>query len=235
MLKKKNEKDEELVKKKSKKELEEEKRQEGLQTSLDSTNKGFALLAKMGYIAGQSLGKDKSGRTEPIPIEVKSDRSGLGRMAAKQQIKEMKDKLKSIKKNLNNPQMTAADFRASQSQKLKAKKIEGDLYRSQKACRQLDMAKEFTEPIETWFWPPKIASATEENEEVEPKIKEIIEEEEEEEEEEIEIPSDEMLKIITEYLRTEYLFCTWCGITFENPDDLSQNCPGNTRDDHDDD
>ena len=49
-----------------------------MQKSLDSTNKGFALLAKMGYIAGESLGKSNSGRVEPIPIEVKSDRSGLG-------------------------------------------------------------------------------------------------------------------------------------------------------------
>ena len=56
----------------------------------------------------------------------------------------------------------------------------------------------------------------------------------EEEEEEVEIPPDEMLKIITEYLRTDYLFCIWCGITFENADDLNSNCPGNSRDDHDD-
>jgi hypothetical protein len=38
--------------KQSKSELEAEKREEGLQTSLDSSNKGFALLAKMGYKAG---------------------------------------------------------------------------------------------------------------------------------------------------------------------------------------
>ena len=56
----------------------------------------------------------------------------------------------------------------------------------------------------------------------------------EEEEEEVEIPPDEMLKIITEYLRTEYLFCIWCGITFENAEDLNSNCPGNSREDHDD-
>lgn len=39
--------------KKTKKELEEEKRQEGLQKSLDSSNKGFAMLQKMGYKAGK--------------------------------------------------------------------------------------------------------------------------------------------------------------------------------------
>ena len=31
--------------------------------------------------------------------------------------------------------------------------IESDLKRSKKTCYQLDQAKGFTEPVETWFWP----------------------------------------------------------------------------------
>ena len=77
-MKKKTELEQESRNKKSKADLEIEKRDEGLQKSLDFTNKGFAMLAKMGYIAGESLGKSKSGRVEPIPIEVKNDRGGLG-------------------------------------------------------------------------------------------------------------------------------------------------------------
>ena len=50
------------------------------QKSIDSSNKGFAMLAKMGYKAGESLGKSNSGRIEPIPIEVKNDRGGLGKI-----------------------------------------------------------------------------------------------------------------------------------------------------------
>ena len=34
--------------------MEEENREEGLQKSLDSSNKGFAMLQKMGYKAGES-------------------------------------------------------------------------------------------------------------------------------------------------------------------------------------
>lgn len=59
--------------------IENENRQIGLSTSIDSSNKGFAMLQKMGYKAGQSLGKSNEGRLEPIPIHVKSDRAGLGR------------------------------------------------------------------------------------------------------------------------------------------------------------
>ena len=223
--------------KKSKTELEAEKREEGLQKSLDSSNKGFALLAKMGYKAGESLGKSNTGRVEPIPIELKNNRSGLGREAVKKQIKETKAKLRLQKSSANSNIMSAEDFRASQSKKMKSKRTESDLFRAQKACRQLDMSKDFKDPIESWFWPKMIQeSSNEDFDENEPKIKEIIEteEEQEEEEEEIEIPPEEMLVIITEYLRNEYLFCIWCGITFENAEDLAKTCPGNSREDHDD-
>lgn len=52
ILKRKSEFQDEVKKKKSKAELEEEMREEGLKKSIDSSNKGFALLAKMGYKAG---------------------------------------------------------------------------------------------------------------------------------------------------------------------------------------
>ena len=225
--------------KKSKTVLESERREEGLQKSLDSTNKGFALLAKMGYKAGESLGKSKIGRTEPIPIEVKNNRTGLGRDAVIKEIKETKAKLR-IQKSMKaiSKVLSTEDFRAAQSMKVRGKRIEGDLFKSQKACRQLDLAKEFTLPIEPWFWPKNIQESTIVDEEEEGvKIREIIEAEEaddDEEEEEIEIPSEEMLRILTEYLRTEYLFCVWCGITFSDIEDLNSNCPGNTRESHDD-
>ncbi len=226
-------------KKKSKAVLEEEKRKEGLETSLDASNRGFALLAKMGYKAGESLGKDKtSGRTEPIPISLKNDRGGLGREAARKQIKATRIKLLSEK--VAKTLTSTTDFRALQSQKLKAKRVEGDLFRAQKSCRQLDMAKNCTEPIESWFWPKVIQAELEDvNEAVEAseaQITEIVQEETEEDdlEAEVEIPSEEMLRIVTEYLRAEYLFCIWCGITFESNEDLSQTCPGNSREDHDD-
>jgi len=37
--------------------LEKEKREEGLNTTLDAGNKGFAMLQKMGFKPGMSLGK----------------------------------------------------------------------------------------------------------------------------------------------------------------------------------
>ena len=59
----------------SQKLLEKEAREEGLATKIDENNKGFAMLAKMGYKPGTSLGKDNSGRVEPIPLQVKEGRA----------------------------------------------------------------------------------------------------------------------------------------------------------------
>ena len=36
------------------------------------------MLAKMGYKSGEGLGKSSSGRVDPIPITVKTNRKGLG-------------------------------------------------------------------------------------------------------------------------------------------------------------
>lgn len=43
---------------------------------------------------------------------------------------------------------------------------------------------------------------------------------------------EEQLQIINEYLRSQYLYCLWCGITFSDNEDFNSNCPGSTRDDH---
>ena len=70
--------------------LEDKKRVEGLQKSLDSSNKGFALLTKMGYKPGEGLGKSKDGIIEPIGVEVKTNRGGLGAEIATKQVKRTK-------------------------------------------------------------------------------------------------------------------------------------------------
>lgn len=50
----------------------------GLETKIDEGNKGYDLLKKMGYQDGQGLGKDGVGILQPLPLDVKTDRKGLG-------------------------------------------------------------------------------------------------------------------------------------------------------------
>jgi len=58
--------------------LEEEGRAEGLARKLESNNKGFAMLVRMGYSPGDCLGKDQQGRLEPVTIAMRQGRAGLG-------------------------------------------------------------------------------------------------------------------------------------------------------------
>lgn len=55
-----------------------EVRDEGLNKRLDSSNKGFQLLEKMGYKSGQAIGKSSDGPVDPLAVIVKDSRAGLG-------------------------------------------------------------------------------------------------------------------------------------------------------------
>ncbi len=44
----------------------------------ESACRGFQLLAKMGYKAGEGIGKEGKGRAAPITVDLKASRTGLG-------------------------------------------------------------------------------------------------------------------------------------------------------------
>ncbi|KAF9036456.1 hypothetical protein BDZ89DRAFT_1061759 [Hymenopellis radicata] len=52
-----------------------------VETRLKSTNKGFAMLAKLGWAEGQPLGISGDGRVDPIPFQMKADATGVGKMS----------------------------------------------------------------------------------------------------------------------------------------------------------
>lgn len=123
--------------------LEEERRHEGLSSAISSQNKGFAMvcamevqlftqnfktnffwlyqqLAKMGYKEGDAIGKSSKGILEPIGIDIKTDRGGLGRDAALKQLKEHRQmirlsRLKTTKDG--NATISTEEFRKRMTQK----------------------------------------------------------------------------------------------------------------------
>ncbi|XP_075718928.1 G patch domain-containing protein 11 [Rhinoderma darwinii] len=213
---------------KSLKEVEKERRDSVLNEALSNKNKGFALLQKMGYKKGQALGKKGDGIVEPIPLNIKTGRSGIGHEEMKK--RKAEENLENFRRKIQMRQQAeeraADDFRLRMRSKKEEQKLEGDLRKSQRACLQLDEQKDISSPREAWYWPP--TDTQEEDSETE--------EEKEDDDDEVpeqEISTMEKLQILTSYLRGQHVYCIWCGTAYEDEEDMQSNCPGDTSEDHD--
>ena len=217
--------------------LEAERREEGLKEAITADNKGFAMLRKMGFDPTKGgLGKSGEGRTEPVPVEIKVDRGGLGREAALKEISRRKLAILAKKISSGLTPDSINEFRARMRNQTTEKQTAGDLRKSQRICQVLDEEKGINEPDEIWFWPEKIATKEDEEDEeetVEAKKQKLETEEKDEEEckDECFEPS-EKLEILTSYLRLSHNYCIFCGIKFENEEDMDNSCPGSSREDH---
>lgn len=105
--------------------LEEERRNEGLSIAITPQNKGFAMLAKMGYKEGEAIGRTSKGILEPIGIDIKTDRGGLGRDAALKQLKEHRQmiRLSRLKTGDSNNAISTDEFRKRMTQKAQGKTL----------------------------------------------------------------------------------------------------------------
>ncbi|XP_056148161.1 G patch domain-containing protein 11 [Lampris incognitus] len=214
------------------KEQENESREAALNNSICNENKGFALLQKMGYKAGQGLGKEGAGRVEPIPLNIKTDRGGIGMEEVKKRkaMEELEHYRRKVRAKQQNETKSVEDFRFRVKTEREERKIEGDLRRSQRACEQLDSQKNITIPREDWYWPKQ--EAEEEDDANEKQDGKEEEEEEEEEDDIVELTTLDKLQILTSYLRGVHFYCIWCGTTYNDEEDLCSNCPGDTAADH---
>ena len=79
-----------------------------------------------------------TGCVEPVPIALKSDRSGLGREAA---LKEIAAEKLAIMARQRARATNTQDYRARLARKAVERQTEGDLRKSQRICEQLDTSK----------------------------------------------------------------------------------------------
>ncbi|XP_018118512.1 G patch domain-containing protein 11 [Xenopus laevis] len=208
------------------KEVEKEQRDTKLNEALGNENKGFALLQKMGYKKGQALGKKGDGIVEPIPLNIKTGRSGIGHEEMKKRKAEenLENYRRKIQMRKHAEEQATDDFRMRMKNKKEEIRLRADLSKSQRACVLLDGQKSISTPREAWYW-PKLNEQEEEEEDDETEEDEDLVKEE--------LSTLEKLQILTSYLRGKHLFCIWCGTTYQDEDDMESNCPGDTADDHD--
>ncbi|KAK6945359.1 G-patch domain, partial [Dillenia turbinata] len=182
-----------------KKQIEEdEKTLANMESAIPESNIGFKLLKQMGYNPGSALGKEGLGRAEPVGLEIRRTRAGIGREDPHKEKKKNVERRSEKKRRKEEALME--DFGCRQKSQWHSRRVIVNFNKAKGALDQLE-GKEF----------------------VEPKKNEDGEEDEQEEEEEI---TEEDLQNILMKLREEYQYCLFCGCRYESMEALLSNCPG---------
>ena len=149
-------------------EQQKDKLKEGLNKAISSDNKGFAMLSKMGFKPGTSLGKSSESNAikEPIKLNISQvDRMGLGTQTA---VKENRDRqLNILKRKINASDMTSEEYRKQMREVTDRKQTIWDLHKLQKTCRIIELENRVKFPIHPWFWPEDRSKQEESSEEEE--------------------------------------------------------------------
>ena len=140
---------EERSRPKSKAQLAEEervKREAALNNgTVDKTSKGFKMMAALGYKPGSALGKDLSSNgasapdtrlREPIGIEMKEDRGGIGADSEKK--RKFREEVERKADSEKRQKVDAEEFRVRQQQEREEKRREGQFYGAMKVAERLE-------------------------------------------------------------------------------------------------
>jgi Domain of unknown function (DUF4187)/G-patch domain len=113
---------------------------------IDTTSKGFKMMAKLGYKPGTALGAAREagqGGTgvddrllEPVGLEMKGDRGGVGADAEKK--RKFREEVAAQEEVGKKRKIDESEFRERQQREREEKKIEGQVFGAMKVCERLD-------------------------------------------------------------------------------------------------
>ncbi len=102
-------------------------------SALDASNKGFKMMAKLGFKPGQTLGKTEGARTEPIHLAMKEDRGGVGLDSEKK--RKFREQVEHEAKKVKAEE---GDYRERLRLEREAKRMEGQIIGAQKVAEKFD-------------------------------------------------------------------------------------------------
>ncbi|RDX95806.1 G patch domain-containing protein 11 [Mucuna pruriens] len=174
-----------------------------VEAPIPQSNIGFKLLKQMGYTPGSALGKQGSGRAEPVGIEIRRSRAGVG-LEDPHKEKRKKEEIMMHRKRRKEEDLMK-EFGSRQKSQWQSRRVIINYNKAKAALDQLEN-REIVEPQKN-------------------------EDDEEGEEEEEEITEEELHDVLLK-LRDEFNYCLFCGCQYESSDALLANCPGTDEDDH---
>lgn len=175
-----------------------------VEAPIPQSNIGFKLLKQMGYIPGSALGKQGSGRAEPVGIEIRRSRAGVG-LEDPHKEKKKREEI-TIDRKRKNEQALMEEFGSRQKSRWQSRRVIVNFNKAKATLDQLEN-REIVEP---------------------PKNEDDAEGEDQEEEE---ITEEDLLDVLMK-LRDEFNYCLFCGCKYESSSALLDNCPGINEDDH---
>ena len=95
------------------------------------------MLQKMGFKAGQGLGKSGEGRTEPVAVEIKTDRGGLGREAAVREVAQRKVDILKRRMMAANSSADLGEFRNRKKDEAVQRLVFADLNKSRRMVKNI--------------------------------------------------------------------------------------------------
>lgn len=221
-------------------------------SQLKSSSKGLSIMEKMGFKIGHTLGKDSQNKNailEPSFVSQRKDRTGL--------------REKPIENNENEVVLSggmtneaAKEFRERLNGEKIAQKQEKTLHKMQKYCWEFsgddDIVIEKVDPLGInvlWRGYVKFIQKLLKDKREQQRIKdpsEILEidgdtnsegENDGNDDEELELfeemTMEEKISKVHIFLRSEYNYCYYCGVKYEDQGELFQYCPGFSEEDHD--
>lgn len=110
-------------------------REESLATALPSSNKGFKMMAKFGFKQGDTLGKSEDARKEPVQINIKEDKGGIGLESEKK--RKFMETMAKADKEAKRIKATEGDYLELRRQEQLERKTERDLDNAQRTAERL--------------------------------------------------------------------------------------------------
>merc|ERR1712036_27949 len=118
---------------KSKREREHDERlarEQALASTLDASNKGFKMMAKLGYKPGATLGKSTDARTEPNHLSMKEDRGGIGMDSEKK--RKMRELIEDGERQEKKTKVDQVDYRERLRQEREEERLSRQAHAAQK-------------------------------------------------------------------------------------------------------
>ncbi|KAH7086768.1 hypothetical protein FB567DRAFT_50916 [Paraphoma chrysanthemicola] len=115
-------------------------REAALATALPETNKGFKMMAKFGFKQGDVLGKSENARKEPIRVDMKGDRSGIGLESEKK--RKFREQWEQAEREAKRSKEEEGDYVEIRRLEAKEKKAERDLDSAQRTAERLSEKEE---------------------------------------------------------------------------------------------